>query len=203
VGRTFKSECAVCRRHDRAQIEAARASGESLRTIAERFSLSGKDVIHRHFRDHVTPDRRAALMLGEAKIEELTNAAARESRTLLDRMNIATSILFNRLIVNAEIGDDQGLSMIAGKLAILFRQYAELTGELRQASSITINQNTLNVIATPEFVALQSGLLNIARAHPEAKADIIALLRGLDTRGAAPAHKASPLTIEAAAVDAA
>jgi len=61
-----------------------------------------------------------------------------------------------------------------------------LTGELRQLSGISITNNTLNLVATPEFGALTEGLLSIARAHPEAKADIIALLRQLDEQPATP-----------------
>jgi hypothetical protein len=55
------------------------------------------------------------------------------------------------------------------------------TGELRDVSGLTINQNTINVFGSPEFAALQNGLLSIARMHPAARGEIIALLRGLDT----------------------
>jgi hypothetical protein len=122
-------------------------------------------------------------MIGPAKFEELANQAAEESRSLLERMNIATSILFSRFLACAEAGDDHALANIGGRLNAMFRDYARLTGELREASSVTIN-NTLNIVASPEFVALQSGLLQIARIHPGARGDIIALLRGLDPKPA-------------------
>jgi hypothetical protein len=57
---------------------------------------------------------------------------------------------------------------------------ARLTGELRSISGITVNNNTVNFIGSPEFGVLSEGLLAIARQHPESKADIVALLRGLD-----------------------
>jgi hypothetical protein len=193
--------CAVCKRPDRARIEALRAGGVPLRAIAERFGLTGKDAVHYHFKNHVTPERRASLMIGPAQWETLSNQAAQESRTLLERMNVATSILFKRFVACAEAGADYALVGIAGKLNALFRDYAELTGQLREIStSVTINQNTINLIASPEFVALQSGLLAIVRAHPDARADIIGLLRSLEAKPEAPT--AAPM-IECGAADAA
>ena len=119
------------------------------------------------------------MMLGPTKLEQ-ANQAAEESRSLLERMNIATSILFGRFLACAEAADDHALANIAGRLNAMFRDYAALTGELRRtASSVTIN-NTLNIFSTPEFVALQEGLISIARQFPEARPAIIALLRRLD-----------------------
>jgi hypothetical protein len=173
--------CAICRRPDRARIEALRAGGASLRAVAQRFGLTGKDAVHYHFKHHVTPERRASLMIGPAQWESLSNQAAQESRTLLQRMDVATGILFKRFVACAEAGADFPLIGIAGKLNRLFRDYAELTGQLREIStSVTINQNTINFVASPQFVALQSGLIAIAREHPDAKLAIICLLRSLD-----------------------
>jgi hypothetical protein len=181
--------CAICKHPDRSRIEALRLSGVSLRIVAKRFGLTGKDAVHYHFKRHVTPERRASLMLGAAKLEELVNQATQESRSLLERMNVATSILFSRFIACAEAGDDNALANIAGRLNTLFRDYAHLTGELRGAS-VTINQTTVNILSTPEFVALQSGLLALVRKYPEARADVVSLLRDL-AKGEAPAVRPS------------
>lgn len=177
------STCAICRHPERERIEALRAGGASLRAVALRFGLSGKNVVHRHFNRHVTPERRAALMLGSARFEALANQAAAESRTLLERMNIATSILFGRFLACAEAQDDHALANIAGRLNALFRDYAHLTGELREASTVTIN-NAVNIISSPEFLALQDGLISIARAVPGARTPIIELLEKIVERPA-------------------
>lgn len=177
----MRGRCAVCKHPDRAKIERLRAGGASLRALAERFGLTGKDAVHYHFKHGVSPERRASLMIGPAQWESLSNQAAQESRTLLERMNVATSILFKRFVACAEAGADFPLIGIAGKLQRLFKDYATLTGQLREIStSINITQNTVNLIASPQFVALQSGLIAIAREHPEAKPAIITLLRSLD-----------------------
>jgi hypothetical protein len=177
----MRGRCAVCKHPDRAKIEGLRAGGASLRALAERFGLTGKDAVHYHFKHCVSPERRASLMIGPAQWESLSNQAAQESRSLLERMNVATSILFKRFVACAEAGADFPLIGIAGKLQRLFKDYATLTGQLREIStSINITQNTVNLIASPQFVALQSGLIAIAREHPEAKPAIITLLRSLD-----------------------
>jgi hypothetical protein len=134
--------CAICKHPDRSRIEALRLSGVSLRIVAKRFGLTGKDAVHYHFKRHVTPERRASLMLGAAKLEELVNQATKESRSLLERMNVATSILFSRFIACAEAGDDNALANIAGRLNTLFRDYAHLTGELRGLRSRSTRRST-------------------------------------------------------------
>ena len=158
-----------------------RAGGVSYRVLSDKFALS-KDALHRHWLRHVAPERRAALIVGPVRLEELANKAAEEGKSLFDYLAIARSVLFNQFLLAAEIGDRSGVATIAGRLLECLREVGRLTGDLRDASATTTN-NTLNVniIASPEFVALQSGLLGIARAHPGARADIVTLLRSLDT----------------------
>jgi hypothetical protein len=141
--------------------------------------------------------RRAELVAGPAAVEQLANAAAAESKSLLDYLAIARSVLFSQFLNAAEAGDRAGVVNVAGRLLESLREIGRLTGELRQVSGISITNNTLNLIGSPEFAALSEGLLTIARAHPEARADIVALLRGLDE---APAALPALPTIEGEAV---
>jgi hypothetical protein len=119
-------------------------------------------------------------MVGPAKVEQLANAAAEESKSLLDYLGIARSVLFNQFLNAAEAGDRLGVVNVAGRLLESLREIGRLTGELRQLSGVTINNNTLNIVSSPQFLTLQEGLLTIARRHPEAKSDIVGLLRNLD-----------------------
>jgi hypothetical protein len=104
-------------------------------------------------------------------------------------MQIVRSVLFNQFISAAEASDRAGVANVAGRLLESLRELGRLTGELREVSGITVNHNVLNLFASPEFTALQEGLLRLGRAHPEARADIIALLRSLDAEAEAPALK--------------
>ena len=131
--------------------------------------------------------RRAELTAGPARVADLANAAASEFRGLLDYLAITRTVLFNQFLCAAEAGDRPGVAHIAGRLLDSLRELARLTGELREVSGISItNNNTLNVVGSPEFAALSKGLLDIARAHPGAKHDIVALLRGLDAAPSLP-----------------
>ena len=87
--------------------------------------------------------------------------------------------------------------MTAKQLLDSLREVGKLTGELRDLSGLTINNNTVNFIGSPEFSRLSNGLLGIARAHSEVKDDILRLLRCLET---APAG-AGPSSIEGKALE--
>jgi len=179
-----RTTCAVCCHTERVRIESLRVAGASFRTLTLSFGVH-RDALWRHMKDHVDLERRAALMVGPAQLEALGVQAAAESRSLMERMNIMTGVLFKRFIACAEEEDDNALANIAGKLNVLFKDYARLTGELRDAAPSTVSiTNNLNVFASPQFVALQDGLLAIARQHPSARQAIIDLLRQIDSRPA-------------------
>lgn len=156
-----------------------RVAGTPYRVLADKFGL-GKDAIVRHFHSHVTEQRKAELMVGPAQVEELAVAAADESRTVMDYLSIARSVLFRQFINAAEAGDRNRVVSVADSLLVALRDSAKITGELRQLSGVTINQNTVNFVGTPAFDVLSSGLLQIAREFPAAKPSIVALLRRLD-----------------------
>jgi hypothetical protein len=191
---TRPASCGVCKHTERARIEMLRVSGVSLRTLEKQFGVS-KDIILRHTANHMTPQRKTELVAGPAAVERLANAAADESKSLLDYLAITRSVLFNQFLAAAEAGDRNGVASVAGRLLDALREVGRLTGELRSISGITVNNNTVNLIGSPEFTQLSAGLLGVARAHPVARADIIALLRGLDSAPSLPKPNGA-LTIE-------
>jgi AcrR family transcriptional regulator len=180
--------CAICAHKERARIELLRVGGVSLKALARQFDVS-KDSVWRHFRTHVSDRRKAELLAGPARVEQLANSAADESRSLLEQLQIVRSVLLNQFLNAAEAGDRAGVTNVAGRLLESLRELGRLTGELREVSGITVNHNVLNLFASPEFTALQDGLLRVARVHPEARGDIVALLRSLDAEPEAPALK--------------
>jgi hypothetical protein len=172
----------------RAQIEMLRAGGATLRAIAKRFGEPlDKDNISRHFRNHVSRERKAELIAGPARVAELADAAANESRGLLENLAIVRSVLLNQFFTAAEAGDRVGVANLAGRLLDSLRELGRLTGELREVSGVTVNNNVLTIFGSPEFTRLQEGLLRVARAHPEARADIVAVLRDVEATPEAPA----------------
>ena len=86
------------------------------------------------------------------------------------------------------------MAHVSSRLLDTLREIGRLTGELRLVSGVTVNNNTINFLGHPAFTAMQEGLLRIARAHPQAKGDIIALLRDLDARdGSLPGDSLRPV----------
>ncbi len=94
---------------------------------------------------------------------------------------------------------------MAGRAVETLREIGRLTGELSAiGNKISITNNNVAIFSDdPKFIELQTGLLAIARAHPGARADIIALLRGLDARPAVtkPNGAAHPPMIEGVLAD--
>jgi len=203
--RTIRSSsCKCCSHPDRARIELLRVSGVSLEALAREFSVS-KDSIWRHFRPggHVSERRKAELLAGPAKIHDLANAAAKESKSLLEYLQITRGVLFNSFLAAAECGDRGGVVNTSTQLLAALRELGKLTGELRHMTGISITtNNVLNIVATPEFERLSTGLLDLARRHPEAKADIVDLLRGLEASPAErPNGRQFPAMIECTAIE--
>lgn len=194
------SQCKVCNHPERARLEMLRVGGASLDALAKEFRAS-RDSLYRHFKNHVSDRRRAELMAGPARVEGLANAAAAESKSLLEYLGITRSVLFSQFLSCAEAGDHQGVANVAGRLLESLRELGRVSGELRQLSGISIT-NVMNIVSSPGFLALQDGLLKIARAHPGARPEIVKLLRSLEADPEAPRPNGAPLIeAEAAHVD--
>jgi AraC-like DNA-binding protein len=175
---TRPGKCQACAHPDRAHLELLKAGGASLDSLAAKFGIS-RDSVHRHFKNHVSEARKKELLAGPIRVADLANAAAEESRNLLDYLSITRGVLFNQFLACAEAGDRHGVAHVGTQLLSSLRELGKLTGELRNLSGITINQNTLNVFADPDFLALQDGLVLLARKHPAIREDILQLLQGV------------------------
>jgi hypothetical protein len=200
--------CALCRHPARMEIEIAKIRGASLGALAKQHGLSG-DSIWRHMKNHCSAKRRAELAGGVAA-DQLVAVAERESRTLVEYLSIIRSGLLDLFTVARGVGDAGNASMLSGRLHENLKILANLSGELRAASGISIVNNNLTLMATPGFAELHQGLLAIVRKHPEAREDIVELLRSLDATSHAPgpngsryiAEPVDPVMIECEPVEA-
>ena len=175
--------CAVCKHAERERIEALRASGASLESLARKFKVH-KDAVWRHWRDHVSADLKTAYLAGPATIAELKERAAKEGGSILDHLSILRSILMGAITASAEAQSAFTLATLSGRLVEVLREIGKITGEIERLNpSVSVTTN-IAIFRDPKFLELQSGLLTIARSHPGARADIIALLRDLDARPA-------------------
>ena len=185
--------CTVCQHAERERIEALHAAGVSFDDLAAKFGLS-KPALHRHWKNHVPPERRAQYLMGAAQLEELRELVVAEDGTTLDFLRILRSVGMRAVMREAQRENTQGLSTAAVRVMDVLDRIARLKGEvLKIAPGLTLNANnvTVSIVNDPRFLELQHGLMAIGRAHPSALPDIIALMERID---AAPAP---PRTIEA------
>ena len=179
------STCAACRHPERERIEALRASGASLESLARKFRVH-KDAIWRHWRDHVSADLEVQYLAAPATIAALKERAVAEGGSILDYLGILRSVLMGAITASAEAQSAFTLAALSGRLVEVLREIGKLTGEIERLDpGINVTTN-IAIMSDPRMIDLQSGLLAIARGHPEVRSDLIALLRNLDSR--------SPLT---------
>jgi hypothetical protein len=183
--------CSICRHPARVEIEIAKIRGASIGALAKQHNVS-TDSIWRHMKNHVTAKRRAELAGGVAA-DQLVAVAERESRTLVEYLAIIRSGLLDLFQVARGAGDAGGASMLSGRLHENLKILANLSGELRAASGISIVNNNLTLMATPGFAELHQGLLAIVRKHPQAQEDIVNLLRSLDATSQPSRYVAEPV----------
>jgi len=184
-------KCGACRHPDRTRIEMLCAAGQSFTAVARRFGLS-KDVVNRHYAKHVTDERKAVMIAGTGRLEELRQRAEDESASLLDNLRYVRAGLFKMFDAAVECGDKYGAGVIADKLMGSFRDIGRLTGEIAKlgGSSITINNNTA-IFASPEWRDAAHAIVAALRNHPEARVAVVSALRALEERRA-PALPAPP-----------
>jgi hypothetical protein len=94
------------------------------------------------------------------------------------------------ITASAEAQSAFTLAALSGRLVEVLKEIGKITGEIERLNPGISITNNVAIMSNPQMIELQSGLLAIARAHPQARQDIIALLRGLSTKDAS---KAPPL----------
>lgn len=193
--------CAVCRHEERARIEALLAAGLSLDKLAAKFGLH-RDALHRHWHRHVDAESKVSLLVGPGKIQALAEVCADEHGSTLDHLRILRGVLFGALERKARDREDGALPSISNQILKVLRAIGTLTGEISSiANTIVVNNNNLTVVSSEPFRDMQDGLLRLCAKHPDARADVVALLRALDEKYSSAAPAARPVrTIDAAPV---
>jgi hypothetical protein len=180
--------CKVCSHKDKARIELASASGKSDRKIAAEFGLR-RDSVRRHWLNHVTPPRKAELVAGPIELAKLAKMAAEQDASLLDYLSILRTNLFWLFEDARKRGLVLDCASIADKLLKVLKVIGELSGQLRQAGLVTINNvNAVGsmssgptlVINDPAVIRMQAAIIHALGPHPEARAAVVAALRDLE-----------------------
>ena len=174
------NQCRVCAHPDRYRCELLLAGGASVRSVATKLDLS-PDSVWRHWTRHCSSDRKAQLIAGPLKLNQLAERAAEEGLSLVEYLSLIRTVLLGQFTTCAEAGDRHGTAVIAGRLLETLREIGRLTGELNRIGGVNVT-NTIMLVNSPAFAELQTMLLERLAAFPEARAAVLQGLRDLDHR---------------------
>jgi hypothetical protein len=153
--------CTICDHCQRPDIDAALLAGEPYRSIAQRFATS-PDAMFRHRSDHLPA----------------TLTQAKEAETISQANDLLAKVAgieaeARRIAKKAEaVGDLRTAMSGVRELARLVELLAKLRGELNE------NQ-TINVILTPEWHRLRVIVLGALADHPQARVAVATALQRL------------------------
>jgi transposase-like protein len=163
--------CRVCAHTDRTRIELLLADGAGQSAIARKYGLS-KDSVHRHWRDHVSEERRAALMFGPVQRMALETHVSEEAVSLIDHYRAVRAGLYKQFNAADEVNDRNGVALMAGRLLRCLDSMARLTGQLAQ-SPLVQNNTINNFFLEPAFASFQADLIRVLSRFPEARASVL------------------------------
>jgi hypothetical protein len=126
----------------------------------------------------MTPDLHIQLMTrGRVSATDLANLEATESESLLQNAVVMRGRLYGLFDAAQEQGDSRTAATISGYILKYQDFIARLLGDIR-TGTVNIHQN---VLVLPEFHALRTTIMRALRSHPEARADVAAALKQLES----------------------
>jgi transposase-like protein len=143
--------CTVCQHEGREAIDEAIVAGTPYRTVARRWGVT-RDAVMRHRDNHISPALAkvaAEQKRGEAKslLQRVAELADR-TESLLERAEQSGSVV-------------QALAAVR-ELRGSYELLGRATGELRPEQGVMIN-----LMSHPEFVTVQTRLMDLTDRHPE------------------------------------
>jgi hypothetical protein len=189
----FARGCQICRHPDRWRLELLKAGGASLDSLAAKFGVH-RNSVKRHYDRHVSPELKATYLLGPVQLQELAAKAAEQGGSVLDHLHAVRVVLMGQMSTMVEANDGRGVAYVAGRLTTVLETIAKISGELGDLARSTTYNITNNVAVLsehPAFAKLQATMLRALAEFPDARAAVVAALRGLDSENA-PAATARP-----------
>ena len=171
------SPCKVCEHPDRASIELGLANKVPVRVLGKRYGLSA-DSVWRHGQRHMSAELHGQLMTrGRMTPEDLENLRITESEGVLQHLVAVRGRLYGLMDAAEQQDDYRGAAAIGNQIGKNLETTAKLLGDIRTG---TVNV-TNNVLLLPEFHALRTTIMQALRHHPEARADVAAALKQLES----------------------
>lgn len=169
--------CKVCDHPDRASIELGLANKVPIRVLGKRYGISS-DSVWRHGQRHMTAELHNQLMTrGRMTPQDLENLRVIESEGVLQHLVAVRGRLYGLMDFAEQQGDYRAAATIGSQIVKNMEVTAKLLGDIRTG---TVNV-TNNLLVMPEFHALRTTIMQALREHPEARADVAAALKQLES----------------------
>jgi len=178
--RAHSTQCQVCRSEHLPAINLALANGLSQGGIAERFALN-HHAIHRHQRDHLPTEVRAALALRLLVREgDARSVLLEEGASTVSAITAIRAPLYSLFLKAVDIGDSTSAARLAARLHEGLSLSAKLAGDLLPTARTTIT----NIVISEDYQRLRGELLQVLRRYPEAQRAVADVFRRTGERAA-------------------
>jgi hypothetical protein len=158
-------------RDDRAQIEHALATRQSVRAIARKYDVD-ENCLYRH-RKLLPPQLKAAYIANFLKPgEDLEKLRVTESESLLQNLASQRARLLMMQDQELEAGDSKAVATLAARIHQNLELVGRYLGELHQHSTKTV----VNILLTPEYLELRNALVRALAPYPEARRAVAEVL---------------------------
>jgi hypothetical protein len=174
--------CSICRHTESARANLLLASGKGFAEVGRKFEMS-RHALERHWKNHVTAEQRAGLVMGGQALinrEGLAAEVAEQSQSIIDNLRAEAAILWRHLL-KEETGTKA--AMVAATLTKVYSTLGHFTGELARSPLIQHQHLHMNFGESPEFVAFVEHIGQILEPYPDARAAIFQAVEALDRRG--------------------
>ena len=180
--------CKVCAHSERIRIELLLAAGgASHASIGRKYGLT-RHSLGRHWDNHVSAQRKAALAFGPVNREALASRVAEESSSVIDHFRAIRAGLYHLYDAAVTANDGQTGAQLGGRLIECLNSMARITGQLATSSLVSVTQNNF-FLADPAFATFQARLIAALRPFPDARNAVIAEFERIESATASPAHK--------------
>jgi hypothetical protein len=172
--------CTICRHPKKHLIEVGLTYGTPLRVLAKRFEVSFW-AVHRHGRNHLSPQLRAAILVAQKPSEvDLEQLQRSEAEGLLGQLVSQRARLQRHSELAFEVGNLGDAVRTENAITANLALVGKLLGTLVTHHEVTHR----SVLISADYLQLRETLLTALRPYPEAAKAVSVALHALETRAA-------------------
>ena len=174
--------CTVCNSEHRAAVDIGLTHRTPCHVLATRYAPLGQEAIKRHARNCLSPAVRAAILTNQApSAVDLAALQEREGWGLLSQLITQRARLEQHSQLAASLGNLAAAISAERSITENLRLVAQLLGSLIQRHEHTTKHS---IFVSADYLEIREALLDVLKAHPEARATLSQALSRLETKEA-------------------